>query len=150
VKEDLLEGIDLETITEEEFLDKAVERIGTIQKTKNKTLSKDSFVKIFKFTGEFAKLRSKDIKKAGQIKRCAEFGKNAKKYLELLKDVIQEEEKAYEKSSTLLFDKLCISPEFFERSQQELMYDPYASMELFNMGIGMELPSTGAPEELTK
>jgi phosphoribosylaminoimidazole (AIR) synthetase len=70
--------------------------------------------------------------------------------LELLKEVIQEEEKAYEKSSTMLFDKLCISPEFFERSQQELMYDPYASMELFNMGIGMELPSSGAPEELTK
>ena len=30
------------------------------------------------------------------------------------------------------------------------MYDPYASMELFNMGIGMELPSSGAPDELSK
>jgi hypothetical protein len=64
-KEDLLEGINMDTITEDEFLDKAVERIGPIQKTKNKTLTKESFVKIFKFTGEFAKLRSKDIKKAG-------------------------------------------------------------------------------------
>jgi hypothetical protein len=30
------------------------------------------------------------------------------------------------------------------------MYDPYASMELFNMGIGMEQPSSTPPAELTK
>ena len=53
----------MENITEDEFLNKAVEKIGTINKTKNKTLAKDSFIKIFKFTGEFAKLRSKDAKK---------------------------------------------------------------------------------------
>jgi len=44
-------------------LNKAVERIGEVKKTKNKTLEKDTFIKIFKFTGEFAKLKSKDIKK---------------------------------------------------------------------------------------
>ena len=48
-----------------------------------------------------------------------------------------------------MFDKLCITPEMFERSQQELMMDPYVSMELFNMGINMEQPSGKAPEELT-
>ena len=47
-----------------------------------------------------------------------------------------------------MFDKLCITPEMFERSQQELMMDPYVSMELFNMGINMEQPSGKAPEEL--
>jgi len=31
-----------------------------------------------------------------------------------------------------------------------MMNDPYASMELFNMGIGMEQPTTTTPEELTK
>ena len=30
------------------------------------------------------------------------------------------------------------------------MYDPYASMELFNMGIGMEQPSVAPPEALTQ
>lgn len=140
----------METITEDEFLDKAVERIGPIEKTKTKTLSKDCFIRIFKFAGEFAKIKSKDIKKISQAKRLAEFGKNAKKYLDTLKVSIQEEEKAYEQSSTLLFDRLNISPECFERSQQELMYDPYASMELFNMGIGMEQPTSKAPEALTK
>ena len=30
------------------------------------------------------------------------------------------------------------------------MYDPYASMELFNMGIGMEQPSVTPPENLSK
>ena len=64
-KPDLLEGIDFDTITEDEFLEKAVEKIGKIEKTKNKTLAKDSFIKIFRFTGEFAKLRSKDVKKQG-------------------------------------------------------------------------------------
>ena len=49
-----------------------------------------------------------------------------------------------------MFDKLCISPECFERSQQELMMDPYVSMELFNMGINMEKPTSAAPEELTQ
>jgi hypothetical protein len=48
-----------------------------------------------------------------------------------------------------MFDKLCISPECFERSQQELMQDPYVSMELFNMGISMEQPSSQPPQELT-
>ena len=49
-----------------------------------------------------------------------------------------------------MFDKLCISPEMFERSQQELMMDPYASMELFNLGINMEAPTSKAPDSLTK
>jgi len=30
------------------------------------------------------------------------------------------------------------------------MNDPYVSMELFNLGIAMEQPATGAPEALTK
>jgi len=30
---------------------------------------------------------------------------------------VAEEEKAYEQSSTIIFDELCISPEMFERSQ---------------------------------
>ena len=58
-----IENIDTEDITEEEFLNKVVEKIGAVQKTKNKTLAKDTFVKIFKYTGDFAKLRSKELKK---------------------------------------------------------------------------------------
>lgn len=49
----------------------------------------------------------------------------------------------------IMFDKLCITPECFERTQQELMNDPYVSMELFNLGIAMEQPSTGCPQALT-
>lgn len=134
----LVEHIDLEGITEEEFLHKAVEKIGAITKTANKTLSKESFIKIFKYTGDFAKLKSRDAKQKSQENRCAEFGGDPKKYLEALKATVAEEEKAYEKSSQEMFEKLCITPEFFERSQQELMMDPYVSMELFNMGISME------------
>lgn len=57
--------IDIASMSEEEFLNKAVEVIGEIKKTKNKTLSKESFLKIFRLTGEFAKLKTKDIKKLG-------------------------------------------------------------------------------------
>jgi len=145
-----VEHIDLEGITEEEFLNKAVEKIGTITKSANKTLSKDCFIKIFKYTGDFAKLKSRDGKTKAQEIRCKEFGKDAKKYLDALKATVAEEEKAYETSSMEMFDRLSISPEFFEKSQQELMMDPYVSMELFNMGISMEQPSSKAPEELTQ
>lgn len=68
-------------------------------KTKNKTLTKDSFIKIFKYTGDFAKLKSKEVKLKAQETRCVEFGKDPKKYLDALKATVAEEEKAYEKSS---------------------------------------------------
>lgn len=149
-KKDIMEDMNLATITEEEFVQKAVEKIGELQKTKNKTLAKDSFIKVFKMIGEFAKLRTRDIKKNGQSKRMENFGSDAQKYLKAMKDVIQEEETAYEESANIMYDKLCITPECFERTQQELMMDPYASMELFNMGIGMEQPTITPPEELNK
>jgi len=44
------------------------------------------------------------------------FGKDAKKYLEALKQSIADEEGAYEQSSQIMFDKLCITPECFERT----------------------------------
>jgi len=78
---------------------------------------KDTFIKIFKYAGDYAKLRSKEIKKAAQKERCTFFGTDHKKYLEALQKTVQEEEKAYEASSNTLFDKLCITPELFERSQ---------------------------------
>jgi hypothetical protein len=57
-----IEEIDISNITEEEFVNKVVEHIGEIKKNDNKTLHKDTFIKIFKYTGDFAKLRSKGIK----------------------------------------------------------------------------------------
>ena len=139
--EQKMETIDLEGLTEEQYLDKAVELIGPIKKTPQKTLHKDSFIKIFKYTGDFAKMKAKDSKAKAQELRCAQFGKDWKKYLEALKETVAEEEKAYESSSQLIFERLSISPEFFERSQQELMNDPYVSMELFSLGINMEQPA---------
>lgn len=56
-----------------------------IQKTKQKTIGKESFVKIFRFCGDFAKIRSKEAKKSAQVKRCEFFKKDNKKYLEAMK-----------------------------------------------------------------
>jgi len=119
-----IEEIDLANMTEEEFLEKAIDHIGEVKKTENKTLSKDTFIRIFKYTGDYAKLRSKGIKAAAQEARCEFFGEDHKKYLEALQKTVSEEEKAYEASSQVIFDKLCITPENFERSQQSLMQDP--------------------------
>jgi len=52
-----------ENTTDEEFLEKALEIIGPIKKTEKKTLSKESFIKVFKYTGDFAKLKNKELKR---------------------------------------------------------------------------------------
>ena len=135
-------------LSEEEFVTKAIEHIGEVKKV-NKMLDKDSFIKIFKYTGDFAKYKNQALKKQAQESRVAQFGKDAKAYLASLKSNIAEEEKAYESSSRVMFEALCITPEMFERSQQVMMNDPYVSMELFNMGIAMEQPPGDAPAELT-
>jgi hypothetical protein len=61
-----VDEIDVQNITEEEFVEKACGFIGEIKKNEsnNKILSKDCFIKIFKYTGDFAKLRSQSLKKS--------------------------------------------------------------------------------------
>ena len=54
--------IDLTNISEEQFVEKAIENIGEIAKNDKKLLMKDTFIKIFKYAGDYAKLRSQDIK----------------------------------------------------------------------------------------
>jgi len=98
-----------ESLSEKEFIKKAVEFIGPIQKN-GKVLSKESFIKVFKYSGDFAKIRSKGIKEKAQTERMVHFGDDHKKYLAALQKNVSEEEKAYEQSSILLFDELSISP----------------------------------------
>lgn len=88
-------------------------------------MSKDNFIQIFKYTGDFAKLRSKKIKQVAQDERLTHFNKDHKLYLEALKKTVNEEEKAYEQGAQIIFDKLKISKEDFDRSQQYLMNDPH-------------------------
>lgn len=146
-----LESVDItDATTDEEFMEKAMELIGPLKKTKNKTLQKDSFIKVFKYCGEFAKMRSKEIKKQAQVNRCEHFEKDSKAYLKALTDTVTQEEGIFESSSQMMFDKLCITPECFERSQQEMMMDPMVSMELFQMGLNMEKPTGSAPSVLSR
>lgn len=145
-----VEEIDISNITDAEFIAAAKTKIGEIQKNDKKLLVKDTFIKIFKYAGDYAKLKSKDIKAAAQARRCTHFGTDHKKYLEALQGTVLEEEKAYEASSVALFDELSISPEMFERSQQLHMQDPSVQMELFNLGIKMEQPAGSAPTDLNR
>jgi len=112
-----IEEINFVGMTEDEFISEVIVKVGDIKKNDNKTLHKDTFIRIFKYTGDFTKLRSKGIKAKAQEDRCKYFGENPQAYLEALQKTVQEEEKAYEASSLIIFDKLCITPENFERSQ---------------------------------
>ena len=55
-----VEEIDLSNITDEAFVEAAITNIGEIVKNDKKLLVKDTFIKIFKYAGDYAKLRSKD------------------------------------------------------------------------------------------
>jgi len=57
-----IEDFEFADMSEEQFLEKTLECIGEVKKNENKTLAKDTFIRIFKYTGDFAKLRSKGIK----------------------------------------------------------------------------------------
>jgi|TARA_B110000285_G_C15071386_1_gene588178 hypothetical protein len=85
-----VEEIDIsKDMSEEEFVEKAVALIGEVKKNDNKTLHKDTFIKIFKYTGDFAKLRSKDLKTKAQEMRTAHFGTDNKAYLEALQETVK-------------------------------------------------------------
>ena len=56
-------NIDTTDLDEEGFLKAACEAIGAIVKTPMKTLDKDSFIKVFKYTGEFAKFKNSELKR---------------------------------------------------------------------------------------
>jgi len=51
-------------------------------------LVKDTFIKIFKYAGDYAKLKSKEIKAAAQGKRCTHFGVDHKAYLAALQATV--------------------------------------------------------------
>jgi hypothetical protein len=59
-----VEDIDMTDITEEAYIEKAIALVGEIKKSasNSKVLSKDTFIKVFKYTGDFAKLRSQVFK----------------------------------------------------------------------------------------
>jgi hypothetical protein len=94
-----IEEIDTANITEEEFVEKACKAIGEIKKNDNKTLTKDSFIRIFKYTGDFAKMRSASLKMEAQLERVKHFNEDHKAYLDALQKTVAAEEKAYEASS---------------------------------------------------
>jgi len=49
-------------VNEDQFLEKALALIGEVKKTANKLLQKDTFIKVFKYTGEFAKYKIRETK----------------------------------------------------------------------------------------
>jgi len=55
-------AINTDGISEEEFVVQAIAAIGTVKKTPRHTLEKETFIKIFKYTGDFAKLKNKTMK----------------------------------------------------------------------------------------
>ena len=143
--------IDSKDMSEEQFLEKAKELIGEVQKNDAKMLKKDSFIKIFKYSGDFSKMRQGDLKLKNQEKRMESFDVDFKKYLTTLQSTADAEKKQMDESFNLMFDKLSISQDNFDRSQQALMQaDPSAQMETFNIVLSWDKPNITCPADLTK
>ena len=79
-----VEDIDYKDMTEDQFLEKAKELIGELQKDDKKLLKKDSFIKIFKYSGDFSKMRQKGMKQKAQDERMEHFEIDFKKYMDTL------------------------------------------------------------------
>jgi hypothetical protein len=69
------EDIDGTGLTEEQYMEKCIELIGTIEKNDNKTFKKDTVIKMFKYCGDFSNFRQGDLKQESQNRRV-EFFKN--------------------------------------------------------------------------
>ena len=74
-------------MSEADFVKEAIRLIGPVKKH-DKLLDKECFIKIFKYTGDFAKLKGKEQKAKAQEERIQAFNKDHKKYLDLLKKTI--------------------------------------------------------------
>ena len=85
VKREEMVSIDATGLDEAGFLQATVKAIGPVTKTPQNSLDKDSFLKVFKYTGEFAKFKNSEMKKTAQASRCQHFNGAADKYLEVLK-----------------------------------------------------------------
>lgn len=75
-----LANIEAEGLDEEAFLKAAVEAIGEVKKTPQNTLDQKSFIRVFKYTGDFAKFKNQNMKAVAQERRCEHFGQDPQAY----------------------------------------------------------------------
>jgi len=119
--------IDHAKMSEEEYVAKAIELVGEVQKNDNKTLKKDTMLKIFKYAGDLAQKKQGAAKVEAQANRMEFFDVDYKKYYTILSNAADEEKKLYDSAFEVFFDKLDITQANYDRSQQELMQaDPQA------------------------
>jgi len=59
---------------------------------------------VFKYTGELAKFKSTELKHKAQLARSEVLNTDHMQYLEILKQMLQDEEKAYTQSSSIIFE----------------------------------------------
>jgi hypothetical protein len=113
------EDIDATGLNEEQFMAKAIELIGTIEKNDNKTFKKDTVIKMFKYCGDFSNFRQGDLKQMSQNSRVEFFEKKEwKAYFNSLTKSADEEKKLYDASFNMMFDKMNVTQANFERSQE--------------------------------
>ena len=113
------EDIDATGLNEEQFMAKAIELIGTIEKNDNKTFKKDTVIKMFKYCGDFSNFRQGDLKQMSQNRRVEFFEKKEwKAYFNSLTKSADEEKKLYDASFNMMFDKMNVTQANFERSQE--------------------------------
>jgi len=50
-------------MSDSDYLQKSAQIIGPVKKIQHNLLAKDTFIRVFKYTGDFAKLKSADLKR---------------------------------------------------------------------------------------
>ena len=58
-----LPTISLVEMSDSDYLNKSAQIIGPVKKIQHNLLAKDTFIRVFKYTGDFAKLKSADLKR---------------------------------------------------------------------------------------
>lgn len=77
------------------------------------------------------------------------FLKDEDQYLESMKSIVEQEEKNYNDCTSAVLTKLGVTKEQFMKTEQALMMDPMAQMELLDQGMENEDPGVPAPKGLT-
>ena len=138
-----------ETLSEED--EQHLERLlrnFDLELTDQNTISKKSMMGMLKLISEFAKHRSRDLTDNSQRERLPHFDQDADKYIECVAGQMSKEEDNYNKCTAEVLTRLKITREQFIKTEQTLMMDPLAQMEMLEKGMesdneyeGIEIPS---------
>lgn len=120
---------------ESDYLKRALEALK-IDKKDNGALTKNSALTLFKIVSEYVNIKSKDVKTKAQDKRLDHFkNQSYDKYFDAITETLREDVSLYDQSLNDVLDASGVSQQVFAISQNELMLDPLAQMEMMKSTV---------------